>query len=196
MKNPLILTIDFGTQSVRACLINKQGEIVAIERVKYNPAYHSPKTGYAEQDVEYYFKTLCKATNELVSKNKDKMSDVLCVSMAFFRDSVVCVDKNNKPLRPAILWLDERRAEGRQKLPLLSRTIFKLVGMGPTIDLNRKRSMSIWIQENEPEIWNKTEKFMMISTYIDYKLLGEFVDSSSESESDIFLDWASVFGVF
>ena len=67
MKEPLILTIDFGTQSVRAGLFNKKGETVALEKVKYNPPYHSPKPGYAEQDPDYYFETLCKATNELVS---------------------------------------------------------------------------------------------------------------------------------
>ena len=59
MENPLVLTIDFGTQSVRVGLVNKQGEIVALERVKYEPAYFSPKPGYAEQDPEFYFKNLC-----------------------------------------------------------------------------------------------------------------------------------------
>lgn len=178
MKNPLILTIDFGTQSVRTSLVNKQGEIVAMEKEKYSPAYNSPKPGYAEQDPDFYFESLCKCTKLLCKNNADKMNDVLGISMCFFRDSVVCVDKNGKPLRPAILWLDERRAEGKEKLPLLSRAIFKLVGMGPTVELNRKRSMSVWIQENEPEIWKNTHKFMMISTYINYKLVGEFVDSA------------------
>lgn len=177
MKEPLILTIDFGTQSVRAGLFNKKGETIALEKVKYNPAYFSNKPGWVEQDPEYYFESLCKATNKLVKENKDKIDDVLGITMDFFRDSVVCVDKNGKPLRPAILWLDERRAKGKEPLPLSARAIFKLVGMGPTIDLNRKRSMSVWLKENEPEIWEKTDKFMMISTYINYKLLGEFVDS-------------------
>ena len=109
MENPLVLTIDFGTQSIRVGLVNKQGEIVALERVKYEPAYFSPKPGYAEQDPEFYFKHLCTCTNAIVKNNKDKMESVIGISMAFFRDSVVAVDKDGKPLRPAILWLDERR---------------------------------------------------------------------------------------
>lgn len=177
MKEPLILTIDFGTQSVRAGLFNKKGETIAIERVKYAPAYVSPKPGYAEQDPEYYFEALCEVTNKLVKSNKDKMSDVLGIVMACFRDSAVCVGADGKPVRPTILWLDERRAKCEKKLPFLSRAIFKLVGMGPTIDLNRKRSMSNWVQENEPEVWAKTAKFMMVSTYINYKLVGKFIDS-------------------
>lgn len=189
MKEPLILTIDFGTQSVRAGLFNKKGETVALEKVKYNPPYHSPKPGYAEQDPDYYFETLCKATNELVSKNKDKINDVLGIVMSFFRDSVVCLDKDNKVLRPAILWLDERRAEGKQKLPLLHRAIFKMIGMKPTIDLNMKRSMAQWIKENQPDIWEKTDKFMMISTYITMKLLGDYVDSPCSQAGHLPIDF-------
>lgn len=191
MKEPLILTIDFGTQSVRAGLVNKKGEIVALEKIKYAPAYVSPKPGWAEQDPDYYFESLCKATNALVKKNKDKMDQVLGIVCDFFRDSVVCVDKNGKPTRPLILWLDERRAEGKEKLPLSARAIFKLVGMGPTIELNRKRSMAVWLQENEPEVWKKTDKFMMISTYINYKLIGKFIDSPCTQAGHLPIDFKS-----
>ena len=177
MKEPLILTIDFGTQSVRAGLFNKKGETVALIKEKYNPPYFSPKRGYAEQDPNFYFDSLCKATRKLVEENKDKMGDVLGITMAFFRDSVVCLDKDNNILRPAILWLDERRAKGEQKLPLLHRFLFQLVGMKPTIELNLKRSMAQWIKENQPEIWAKTDKFMMLSTFVTMRLIGQYVDS-------------------
>lgn len=177
MENPLVLTIDFGTQSVRVGLVNKQGEIEALEKSKYEPAYFSVKPGYAEQDPEFYFNNLCICTNNLVKNYKDKMERVIGISMAFFRDSVLPVDKEGKPLRPAILWLDQRHAEGKEKLPALNRAIFKVIGMGPTIELNRRRSMSIWMQENEPKLWEKTDKFMFLSTYINKKLVGEFIDS-------------------
>ena len=179
MENPLALTIDFGTQSVRVAIVNTKGDILSLERIKYEPAYNSPKTGYAEQDPDFYFKQLCICTNKIIKNNPELIKNVLGISMCFFRDSVVAVDKNGKPLRPAILWLDERRAEGKEKLPALNRAIFKMVGMKPTIELNRKRSMSVWIQENEPEIWAKTDKFMFLSTYLNKLLVGEFVDSSS-----------------
>ena len=189
MKEPLILTIDFGTQSVRAGLFNKKGETVALIKEKYEPPYHSPKPGYAEQDPDFYFASLCKATNKLVQENGDKMGDVLGIVMSFFRDSVVCLDKDNNVLRPAILWLDERRAEGKQKMPLLHRFLFKAIGMKPTIDLNMKRSMAQWIKENQPEIWAKTDKFMMISTYITMKLLGKYVDSPCSQAGHLPIDF-------
>ena len=48
MINPLILTLDFGTQSLRVALVNKTGEIEAIVKKAYTPMYHSPKKGYTE----------------------------------------------------------------------------------------------------------------------------------------------------
>ena len=189
MKEPLILTIDYGTQSVRAGLFNKKGETIGLVKEKYNPPYFSPKPGYAEQDPDFYFESLCRATNKFVSEHKDKMDVVLGIVMSFFRDSVVCLDKDNKVLRPAILWLDERRAECKEKLPALHRAIFKAIGMKPTIDLNRKRSMAQWIKENQPEIWEKTDKFMMISTYITMKLIGDYVDSPCSQAGHLPIDF-------
>ena len=189
MGNPLVLTIDFGTQSVRVGLVNKQGEIVALEKCKYEPAYFSPKPGYAEQNPDFYYEQLCACTKKLVKEQEKLIPDVIGISMAFFRDSVVAVDKDGKPVRPAILWLDERRAEGKEKLPALNRAIFKMIGMGPTIDLNRKRSMSVWMQENEPELWAKTDKFMFISTYINQKLVGEFIDAISSQAGHLPIDF-------
>ena len=189
MSEKLILTIDFGTQSVRVGLFNKKGETVDMVKKPYDPPYFSQKPGYAEQDPNYYYKKLCEASKEIVSRNKDKMNDVLGVNMCCFRDSVVPLDKDNKPLRPVILWLDERRAKGLKKLRLSSRILFKLVGMGPTVDLNLKRSMSRWIQENEPEIWEKTDKFMMVSTYITLLLTGKYADSPCSQAGHLPIDF-------
>ena len=185
MKEPLILTIDFGTQSVRAGLFNKKGEIVAIEKVKYEPVYNSPKPGYAEQDPYFYIDSLAKATRPLIEKNKDKVDDILGITMSFFRDSPVILDKDNKPLRPAILWLDQRRSDAKRPLSFGRKTLFKLVGMGPTIELNRKRTMALWIQENEPEIWAKVDKYMNLSTFVTMQLLGDYVDSPASQAGHI-----------
>ena len=54
-KQKLVLTIDFGTQSVRALIINDKGETKAMEKVPYEKPYFSPRPGYAEQDPEFYW---------------------------------------------------------------------------------------------------------------------------------------------
>ena len=181
MKNesPLILTIDFGTQSVRTALINKQGEIEALTRRKYEPAYISTEMGYAEQDPDFYYDRMVECLKELASNHKDKLGRIKGSTIATFRDTSVQLDKDLKPIRKSILWLDQRMAKASEKIPPLYKVIFRLVGMGETIKLNRSRTMAHWIKENEPETWAKTYKYVNISTYLTYKLTGQLVDSAA-----------------
>ena len=176
-RSPLVLTLDFGTQSVRATLIDKKGSIVYIARKTYEPVYFSNKKGYAEQHADFYWENLIECLKELTSKNKDRLSDILAMTVTSFRDSAVLLDKNKKPLRPVILWLDQRLARAEEKLPFLHRLIFRVVGMKDTVDLNRTRTMAHWVKENEPELWAKVDKYVNISTYINFKLTGELADS-------------------
>lgn len=177
-RNPLVLTLDFGTQSVRTALINKQGDIVYLSKKAYDPVYFSLKKGYAEQDADFYWNNLVGCLKELSAKSKDHLKDIIAMTVTTFRDSAVFLDENNKPLRPIILWLDQRLAQAKEKLPLLHRLAFKLVGMNDTIKMNRTRTMAHWVKENEPDIWNKTQKYVNISTYINYRLTGELSDSA------------------
>ena len=174
---PLVLTIDFGTQSLRTALINKEGEIESIVKKRYEPVYISLEKGYAEQDPDFYFENLLTALKELVKQAKDKLSRIKGCTISTFRDSSVQLDQDLKPARKSILWLDQRLAKAKEKLPFGYSTLFSLVGMQDTIKLNRSRTMAHWIKENEPEVWSKVHKYVNISTYLTYKLTGQLVDS-------------------
>ena len=176
---PLVLTLDFGTQSLRAALTNDKGDIENIFKVKYEPAYYSESYGYAEQDADYYWECAVKALKGIADEAPDKLERISGAAITTFRDTSVQLDANNKPLRRSILWLDQRLAKGKEKLPLLHWFLFSLIGMKPTIVLNRARTVAHWLKENEPETWNKTVKYVNISTYITYKLTNNLVDSSA-----------------
>ena len=176
-KPPLVLTLDFGTQSLRASLTNDKGEIENIEKFKYNPPYFSDS--YAEQDADYYWNGALTVLKALCKKVPEKLDRIVGASITTFRDTSVQLDQNLKPIRRSILWLDQRLAKGKEKLPRLHWALFTLIGMKPTIVLNRARTVAQWLKENEPETWNKTYKYVNISTYLTYKLTGNLVDSSS-----------------
>ncbi|MCR4911578.1 MAG: FGGY-family carbohydrate kinase [Bacilli bacterium] len=177
---PLVLTFDFGTQSVRAALTNKKGEIEALIKRNYSPEpYFSKEKGFAEQKPDFYFNNLVEAVKELTSKNKDKLDRIVGATIATFRDTSVQLDENNNPVRDSILWLDQRMAKASEKIPSIYTAIFNLVGMGPTISLNRCRTPAHWLKENEPNTWGKTKKYVNISTYLTYKITGNLVDSAA-----------------
>ena len=177
MSKPLVLTLDFGTQSVRAALFDKEGNTVAIEKKVYEPAYFSPKKGYGEQHADFYWDCLVEVLKRLTKNYPQYLKDIKGATVTTFRDSAVALDKDRKPLRPCILWLDQRLAEAKEKVPKLYMALFTIIGMRDTVILNRRRTMAHWIKENEPEIWAKTDKYVSISTYLNYKLTGNLTDT-------------------
>lgn len=178
-KLPLVLTLDFGTQSLRAALINDKGEIEDIEKYKYENPYYSDSYGYAEQDADFYWEGAKIALKALIKRNKDNLDRITGSTLTTFRDTSVQLDNQYRPLRRCILWLDQRLAKGREKMPRLHWALFTLIGMKQTIILNRARTVAHWLKENEPETWNKTYKYVNISTYLTYKLTGKLIDSTS-----------------
>lgn len=178
-KNPLFLTIDFGTQSVRVAFFDKSGEEVAIEKQKYDPPYFSSQPNYAEQDPSLYYDAMCEATKRITAAHPELLSRTVGVTVTCFRDSAVMLDKDMNVIRPSILWLDQRNATPKKKLPLRHRILFRLVGMSNTVNYNRARSMANWIREYEPENWARCHKYVGVSTYMIYRLTGRLADTAS-----------------
>jgi sugar (pentulose or hexulose) kinase len=171
-----VLTIDCGTQSIRAMLFDEKGVLIGKAKEVFEP-YFSVQEGFAEQEPSLYWERLCAATQSLKKDYPDVWETISAVSVTSMRDVGICLDKDKKPLRPCILWMDRRKAKCEYKLPLKSRLIFKISGMDDVIRKNQIECKSNWIRENEPEIWDKTDKYVQLSTYITYLLCGRLMDS-------------------
>lgn len=172
-----LLAIDNGTQSVRALVFDLDGQLVAKTKVELTP-YYSTHPGWAEQDVDYIWDNLCKACNQLWEEIDFPKQWIKGVSVTTQRATVINLDKNGKPLRPAMLWLDQRQAE---LTPMKGAwdLIFRALGEKPSVDYFRKEAECSWIQQNQPEIWKKTDKFLLLSGYHNYRLSGDYVDSTA-----------------
>ena len=179
MKDKIILTVDIGTQSTRVSFINSKGEILALQQVKYRPPYFSKLPGFAEIDPDDYIKYIGEGYRELIKKFPQGHEEAIGLAVTVFRDSTVMTKKDMVPLRPAILWLDQRSASGKEKFPLWKKALFKLVGAYDIVNLNRVRTHAQWVKEYEPDIWKQVERYMNVSTYINYKLTGNFNDSDA-----------------
>ena len=165
MREKIVLAFDVGTQSSRALLINNRGEILAKSQQQHKPPYVSPYPDWAERDADLYFKDICTCSLDLKERFPDIFERIEAVSVTTIRDTVVCVDSSGKPLRPAILWLDKRMAEGRPQMSNMVRMALKTVRMEETANLQFRKSHCNWIIQNEPEIWEKTDKFLLLSGY-------------------------------
>lgn len=179
MIKDLVLTIDYGTQSVRVAIVDKKGKFLAFEQEKYNEPYFSTKPGYCEQYPDYYYNCMVKAARRLTSAHQDLLPRCLAISSTCFRDTAAYLDKNYKVIRPSIIWLDQRNAKGTKKLPFLYRLIYRIIGMSDTVDMNRKRTPAMWLQENEPENYKKIRYYAPLNCYLNYKMIGKLTDSVS-----------------
>jgi sugar (pentulose or hexulose) kinase len=176
-KNPLVLTIDLGTQSTRAFLIDKDGNILHKASFTYEKPYYSLNPGWAEQKPEVYWDAVCNVTNRVKEDSKEQWNDIIAVTVTTIRDTCLCVNKEGAPLRDVIVWLDKRQAKMSKPVSFFHTWIYKLIGMMDTVTLQRKVSACNWIMENEPDVWRKTHKFIFISGYLTFLLTGRLADS-------------------
>lgn len=175
---PYVLAIDNGTQSVRALVFDLDGQLVAKSQVSIDP-YFSTEPGWAEQEPEYYWAMLCQACQELWPQLDFPKSQIKAVALTTLRATMVNVDSEGKSLRPAFVWLDQRKQHELDAMSPAWRALFALVGEGETIKYFRTEAEANWIKHKQPEIWQKTHKYLLLSGYHTYKLTGEFVDSIS-----------------
>ncbi|OGB27495.1 MAG: carbohydrate kinase [Burkholderiales bacterium RIFCSPLOWO2_02_FULL_57_36] len=176
MSNEYILAIDNGTQSVRALLFDLHGNIAAKSQVHLD-AYFSDQPGWAEHDADGYWRALCTACQRLWAENDIPKSAIKGVAVTTQRGTVINLDKHGRPLRPAIVWLDQRRTDQVPTLGPLWRAAFKLARVQDTIKFFLGEAEANWIKANQPDIWRNTDKYLLLSGYLNYRLCGDFIDS-------------------
>jgi sugar (pentulose or hexulose) kinase len=177
MPEPTILAIDNGTQSVRALLFDLRGNLVAKAQVPLE-AYYSTHPGWAEHDPEGYWQAVCRACQEIWTQPGVDKAALRGVAVTTQRGTVVNLGRDGRPLRPAITWLDQRRTSTVPPISPWWRAAFKLARVAGTIDFFRGEAEINWIRAHQPEIWEATDKFLLLSGYLNYRLCGRFVDSS------------------
>ncbi len=178
MPGDQLLAIDNGTQSVRALIFDAGGNLLAKNRVPIEP-YFSTSPGLAEQDPRVFWDGLCQACQGLWQMPGVRKEAIAGVALTTQRSTMINVDERGNPLRPAIVWLDQRRTEGLKPVGGLWGLGFWLTGMRETVAYLQAEAEANWLQRYQPEIWKATHKYLLLSGYLTYRLTGKFVDSVS-----------------
>jgi len=177
------LAIDVGTQSVRAILFDPGGELVAMGRVPIEP-YVSPQPGWAEQDPEAWWTAIGEACRKLWTaaaaiERRIGPDAVGGVALTTQRVTLVVADETGAPLRPAIVWLDQRRTEGLPPIGGLWGAAFRVMGVRETVARFQADAEANWIQRNEPAVWKRIRRYGVLSSWLTARLTGELVDSTA-----------------
>ena len=176
MNKDLILSIDNGTQSLKALIFDLKGQLLAKEKVTFEP-YFSEHPGWAEQYPDVFWDALCQACQRLWQQQDVDKERICGVALTTQRGTVINLDRHGKPLRPAMLWLDQRKTYSLPPLGGIWGLLFRLGRLSDMLAYFQTEAEANWIRTYQPEVWDNTHKYLLLSGYLTYRLTGEFVDS-------------------
>ena len=183
-----LLGYDIGSSFVKASVIDAEtGKLVAAASA---PAAEMPmiahQPGWAEQEPAMWWENAKAATRQL--GQKINLKDVRAIGISYQMHGLVVLDKNRQVLRPSVIWCDSR-AVG------IGEAAFAQIGKETALShlLNSPGNFTAsklrWVQQNEPELYAKIDKFMLPGDYLAYRLTGEVCTTASGLSEGILWDF-------
>ncbi len=185
-----LLGYDIGSSSVKASLVNVETGKCAASAFfpKTEAEIIAVKPGWAEQNPQMWWDNLKLATRAVMQQSGAKGDEIAAIGISYQMHGLVCVDKRQQVLRPAIIWCDSRAVPYGQKA-------FDTLGeercLGHLLNSpgNFTASKLAWVKENEPEIFERIYKIMLPGDYIAMRLTGEICTTVSGLSEGMFWDF-------
>ena len=180
----LYIGVDLGTSAVKLLLMDGEGKIKNIVSREYPISFPNP--GWSEQDPEDWLRETLTGIKELMAScDKSRIAGIGCGGQMH---GLVVLDKDDRVLRPAILWNDGRTAEetgylntviGKEKLTEYTANIAFAGFTAPKL---------LWMRQNEPELFARVNKIMLPKDYVNYMLTGVHCTDVSDASGTLYFD--------
>ena len=185
-----LLGYDIGSSSVKASLVNAEtGKCVASAFYpKTEAEIIAVHPGWAEQKPEMWWANLKLATEAIMNESGAKKEEIAAIGISYQMHGLVCVDKQQRVLRPAIIWCDSRAVPYGEKA---FRTLGEEKCLSHLLNSpgNFTASKLAWIKENEPDVYAQIDKIMLPGDYIAMRLTGEICTTVSGLSEGMFWDF-------
>lgn len=170
MEKKYVLACDIGTTSMKAVIVDFDGNVICDFNEDYPLIQLKP--GWAEQDPEVLWKAVCTATKGVVAKAGINKKEVKGIVFAAPWKNIIPIDKDGNVLRNSIIWMDARANEQAARL---NEAAGFFIGTG-----QEYWPRLMWLKENEPEIWEKADIIMGINTFFKWKATGQIFTEPSD----------------
>jgi len=174
-----LLGIDIGTSGTKTVLFDERGNTIASATEEY-PLYQ-PNVGWAEQDPEDWWNATCVTIKAVITKSGVNPKDIKGVGLSGQMHGAVLLDSENKVLRKAIIWCDQRSAAECEE-------ITAKIGKERLIEITANPALTgftaskiLWVRNHEPEIYEKVRKILLPKDYVRFRLTGEFATEVSDA---------------
>ena len=183
-----LLGYDIGSSSVKGSVVDAQsGKTVAFASFPEREAViRSPRAGWAEQDPAQWWDSLKAVTASLL--RQVDAADIAAIGLSYQMHGLVCIDRERKVLRPAIIWCDSRGVPyGERAFGALGREwCLEHLLNSPG---NFTAAKLAWVKENEPEVYERTWKILLPGDYIAMRLTDSVRTTVGGLSEGIFWDF-------
>lgn len=183
-----ILGIDVGTSSAKVMLLEAETGVTAVESEAYE--VEIPQIGWAEQDPEVWFAAVERCLIRLRERHGRAYAQVAGIGLSGQMHGLVLVDREGRPVRPAILWLDQRSTEEcrwlEREIPgeVFQETLKNRIFTGFALP------SLLWVKRHEPERFSAAYRVLQPKDYIRYRLTGRFGAEATDASATLMFDVA------
>ncbi len=186
MTTHTILAHDLGTTGNKASLFSADGQLVSSAFAGYTTDY--PHPNWAEQNPADWRDAIFNSTRQLLAQSGIESGQIAAISFSGHMQGMLAIDAEGQPLRPAIIWADQRAAA---QADLISRRC----GAAETYRLTGNRvspaytaAKILWVKDNQPGIFRRIHKILQAKDYAVYLLSGVLATDYSDASLTQLLD--------
>ncbi len=187
-EGPYLLGIDYGTGGVRVGVFDQEGSPVDFESVEVVTRY--PRPGRAEQDPAEWWSALVQAVRKVLANGHVAADQIAGISADATSATVVAMDEQGRPLRPAIMWMDVRASDQADRVAGTKDPALKYNGSGP-VSAEWGLPKAMWLKENEPETWRDAAHVVDAEDWLIQRLTGRWAASINMASCKYYYDRAS-----
>lgn len=188
MESKKILAIDLGTQSVRAAIVTPLGKIISVKQIQQE--VRNPHPGWAEQKPSNWWNLVQTAVKDLLAENKGKINEIVGISTCGQMHGPVGIGRNGEiTTQWTQIWCDKRGESVCSKIKAKNNENDMANITGNPITSGWPGVKVRWIKDHEPEVYEKTYKFLVPKDFINYQLTGISATDPSEASGTYLYDW-------
>lgn len=171
MSEPLLLGIDVGTQSLRAALFTSTGQALAIASSPLQTTF--PRPTWAEQNPDDWWAALCQAVPACLAQAGVSAEQIAAIAVDATSCTVLAVDADGVPLRPALLWMDTRAHQQALRVTASGAPVLRFAGR--TVSPEFGIPKALWLRENEPAVYERAAVICECLDWLNFRLTGRWV---------------------
>jgi len=184
-EGPYLMGIDFGTGGVRVGLFDPEGTPVVFREAGYETRH--PRPGWAEQDPDAWWSRLVEAVRAALDESGVAPDAIAGIGLDAMACTLVALDDRDRPLRPAIMWMDVRSAEQAVRVQETGDAALKYTGHGP-VSAEWGLPKALWLKDHEREHYAAAARICDCGDWATHRLTGEWKGSINFASSKFFYD--------